>query len=442
MNQFVEAQHSIRLLCTGDLHLGRSPSRVPMEDRSLSVEHVWQQTISYAIDQKVDALVLTGDVVDADNRFFEAFGPLQRGLTRLSEARIPTYAVAGNHDYDVLPRLHELLESGLVHLMGWGGQWTTAPLVRDGETVLRFAGWSFPTRHVTASPLSEFPDLETDVPTIGILHAELDNPTSTYNPVRRQELQEKPVSAWLLGHIHRPAVHEHQEQCILYPGSPQPLDPGEEGAHGPWLVSVEPSGRARAEQLPLATLRYDSLDVDLTGVDADDAFQQKVVASVADDLAGTTAAQSELRRVVYCLRYIGRTALHRRVEALNEQIVTDLQVLSGAVTAVVDQFDVQTRPKLDLEQLARAADPPGVLAGLLLEIQRDGTLGDDALSLLRLMADDCVGVHRAAAYAALRSGNRPTGAPDAAQMRALAIRQGLLLLDEMMVQTRETIPAT
>jgi DNA end-binding protein Ku len=61
----------ISLLCTGDLHLGRFPTRVPPDVRELSVEHVWKQIVSEAIHRRVDALVLTGDVADRQNAFFQ-----------------------------------------------------------------------------------------------------------------------------------------------------------------------------------------------------------------------------------------------------------------------------------------------------------------------------------------------------------------------------------
>ena len=54
-----------RILRTGDVHLGRRPSRVPIEDDAVSVAYVWRQCIDAAIDQSVDAVTLTGDIVDA-----------------------------------------------------------------------------------------------------------------------------------------------------------------------------------------------------------------------------------------------------------------------------------------------------------------------------------------------------------------------------------------
>lgn len=74
------SERRLQILCTGDLHLGRYPSRVPPQRRDLSVEQVWEKNlVTYALQQDVDVLALTGDVVDNENATYESFGPLQGG---------------------------------------------------------------------------------------------------------------------------------------------------------------------------------------------------------------------------------------------------------------------------------------------------------------------------------------------------------------------------
>jgi len=107
-----------RLLCTGDVHLGRRPSRVPPEDDMLAVSYVWKRFIDAAIDRDVDAVVLTGDIVDAENKMYEAFGALERGIQQLLAADISVVAVAGNHDYDAFPRLVSALDDERFHTCG------------------------------------------------------------------------------------------------------------------------------------------------------------------------------------------------------------------------------------------------------------------------------------------------------------------------------------
>ena len=52
----------------------------------------------------------------------------------------------------------------------------------------------------------------------------------------------------------------------MYPGSPQALDPGEPGPHGAVLLEVAGGRVGSAERVPLSTVRYDEIAVDVSGV--------------------------------------------------------------------------------------------------------------------------------------------------------------------------------
>jgi DNA repair protein SbcD/Mre11 len=83
--------------------------------------------------------------------------------------------------------------------------------------------------------------------------------------------------------------------------------------------------------------------------------------------------------VVSCrVRLRGRTALGQGVEAVRDELRTiDLGERDG-VRLVVERVEVDTRPALDLEELARGSDAPGRLARLLLDLDPDPGLADRA----------------------------------------------------------------
>ena len=64
----------MKILATADLHLGKQSSNVSRELRESSVTFTWNRIVKYAVEEQVDALLLAGDVVDRDNRFFGAPG--------------------------------------------------------------------------------------------------------------------------------------------------------------------------------------------------------------------------------------------------------------------------------------------------------------------------------------------------------------------------------
>lgn len=51
---------------------------------------MWETIVERAVTEKVDVVALSGDVVDHDNRFFEAAGSLERGILRLADKDIDT----------------------------------------------------------------------------------------------------------------------------------------------------------------------------------------------------------------------------------------------------------------------------------------------------------------------------------------------------------------
>jgi DNA repair exonuclease SbcCD nuclease subunit len=398
----------------------------------LSVSSAWKGIVDYAITQATDAVVLTGDVVDRDNRFFESYGPLKQGLSRLADCGIDIVAVAGNHDYEVFPHLVDALDAERFHLLGRGGTWDVVSLDRNASDAVRFVGWSFPTSHVRSSPIDSLELDRSDVPTIGLLHADLDEENSDYAPVRRSDLGDQPVDAWLLGHIHKPTLHATDNPLVLYPGSPQPLDPGEEGEHGPWLVEVRSSKDITARQVPLATVRYETIDVDVGGVEEKSEFRNAVVEAV-EQAGKSYAGEDALQYLVCRLHCTGRTPIHRRLDAYWEETDDQEIPVGNRITAVIDGFHLDTRPDYDLGELSKRSDPPGKLAQVLLDLQ-NGQGHDD---LLRQTRRELKQVNQAKKYGPLRRSSLVATPDSADEARELLMRQGLQLLDEMLAQKED-----
>ncbi len=426
----------MKILCSGDLHLGRRSSRLPdgVDARAHSATAAWGALVELAIDERVDLVALSGDVVDRENRYFEAFGPLERGVRRLAAAGIHVVAVAGNHDFDVLPTLAPSLGKSF-RLLGAGGCWEGLTIPRDGKAALHVLGWSFPAEHVHASPLAGgFPALPGDgVPVLGLLHADLDQPGSPYAPVGSGELRAAAVSCWLLGHVHVPRLHEQPGAApLLYPGSPQALDPGETGTHGAWLLELAQDRAPAARYLPLSTVRYDAVEVDVTGVAEWDELDRRVAEGVRAHVQSVAEAGcGPLRHLSARVRVTGRTPLHRGVEERLRERLPELDPEHGAVRAHVERVEVATRPAVELDELARGADAPGVLARFVLALE-GGRLDAGQERLLNDLAARSAQVRRARPYQSLASPADGPPIPD--DLRELARRQALLLIDALLAQ--------
>jgi len=398
---------------------------------------VWEDVVTYAIQQNVDVVALTGDVIDNENATYESFGPLQRDLERLEEAEIATIAVAGNHDYDALPRIDSMVEAPHFYLLGRGGQWEGITVEPEGTIPVQFLGWSFRDAHEPSSPLDGFRDdlVDNGVPTVGLLHAEIGSENSVYAPVNVEELRRQPVAAWLLGHIHQPQCREESTPPILYPGSPQPLDPSDTGARGPRLVEVDADGAVTVTSLPRATVRYETVEVDVEGNENKEEIEEAVTGALREQLQEVLQSHSKLQHLVCRLRLRGRTSAHRQVGDVANGFADGFELPVGEAVASVDKAEVHTRPDLDLERIAEGSDPPAVLARVLRAIQeeKEMDLTEEVWSAVEESLDS---VLRSPAYEPLRSAvSQPF---ERNEMREMIRTQGLLLLDELLCQTEDT----
>jgi exonuclease SbcD len=252
----------MKILMTGDLHMGRGSSKFAEMESQTSIG-CWQAIVEEAIVRSVDLVLLSGDVVDRRNCYFESYMPLQTGIARLADNGIMTIAVAGNHDFNVLPNLTNDIDREMFRLLGLGGMWEQFEFQCGTET-LGVTGWSFPEAHVETTPLDSFPETNNSCDYhIAMVHGDLNATVSKYAPLSSSRINELSQHHWLLGHVHKPALTSTQhDRWVLYPGSPQALDPGESSHHGVWLW--EPSVQAEPQFLPMSSVCYEPLSINVS----------------------------------------------------------------------------------------------------------------------------------------------------------------------------------
>lgn len=363
----------MEILCIGDLHLGRRPahSSVVVEHlngpEDISPRAAWQRCVEYALQRRVAAVVLTGDLVEDPSDFYEAYADLKRGVQQLHEQGIAVVAVAGNHDYKILPALAQSIEG--LELLGAGGHWSST-LITGSDAALELVGWSFSSER-SASPLHHPNDLpEPSHPgaaRVGVLHCDRDGSSGAYAPVRSATLNRAAVDGWLLGHIHKPDDLAGGAPNG-YLGSVVGLDPTEEGPHGPWLLQLTGDGSMTMEQVVLAPLRWERLAVDVTDLPEPDALRGRLVEALGDlDARIQEGAVTRARAVGVRIRFTGETADRAGLlDVLQRDELERHPVPVSDTLYFVDAWVMETRPVVDLEQRAQGDDPVAVLARRLL----------------------------------------------------------------------------
>ena len=399
----------MKLLAVGDIHLGRTPSRLPMElanrVHELGPAEAWRRAVDAAIAAGVKAVLLAGDVVERDDDFFEAYRELSKGVRRLTDKGVEVIGVAGNHDVRVLPRLAEQIAQ--FQLLGQGGEWERRE-ISEGNEVVSLWGWSFPQKEVRESPLSNIHLKRGAGINLGLLHCDRDGTRgqSPYAPVAGSELAQAGLDGWLLGHIHKPDdLAARSPNGHLSPngylGSLTGLQRGETGPRGPWLITLTEGQIAQVTQLPLAPLRWEHLEVPLDGLNAElagpnpDGIQEKVQGYLLERVREFDAELNRQRNhametepalneanlrpaaVGLRVRFTGRTRFGRvAADAIPENDRGQIYDGDGDVHYFIESIQSDTRPEIDLQELAQRQDPVGLLAQRLLWLEQlEGTEG-------------------------------------------------------------------
>ena len=106
----------MKLLHLADLHIGKKVYEYSMLEEQ---KEVLNQAISMAVNQKVDVVLIAGDIYDKSVPTIEGVKLLDSFLTALSKENIRVFLISGNHDSaERLSFGRELLETSGVYVSG------------------------------------------------------------------------------------------------------------------------------------------------------------------------------------------------------------------------------------------------------------------------------------------------------------------------------------
>jgi DNA repair exonuclease SbcCD nuclease subunit len=254
--------HAFRFLHAADLHLD-SPFRglvsLPEPIRGLVRESTFAalgNLVRTAIAERVDFVVLAGDIYDTAERSLRAQLKFRRATEQLAERGIAVYVVHGNHDPDDGSKA-KLDWPDSVHTFSSAEVECVPAFDRHGRLVAHVCGRSYPTAAVADDWSADYKVARGDVFHIGLLHANVDGDADhgNYAPCTRRQLAASGFHYWALGHIHtRRTLHE--DPWIVYPGNTQGRSVRECGPKGCYVVDVTAAGRVSMRFHPTDALRW------------------------------------------------------------------------------------------------------------------------------------------------------------------------------------------
>ena len=432
------------ILAIGDVHLGTGCSGVPAVVSSLGIDPkeltpagALKLSTDFAIEQKVDAVLFAGDVVESTNARFEAMPPLEECVRLLLDAGIEVIGVAGNHDVEALPRLASLLDG--FTLLGAGGRWESRVVTKNKVPVAEIIGWSFGERFVRQSPVVQLlleprEPASTLVPRIGLLHADLNASGGHYAPIRQVELDDTGYDAWLLGHIHNPSIENFSAGADSRPsgylGSLVGLDPSETGPHGPWLLRVRDGAGLQLEQIPLAPLRWEQVSISIEGLDHIEDVEDQLLDEARKFVRQIAQEGPAPRALGLRARLTGASPCH---EDIGKRIAAgewkDLGRVVDGTAVFFKKVVAAMTPRLDLAQIAKGDDPAALMARRLMVLGQDDDRSRDLLKQAGTALSDVVRDERWLPVNEHRNATDPVS--DEA-LRDLLFRSGMMALTAML----------
>ena len=264
-----------RFVHAADIHLDSPLKSLALRDPALAeligtaTRQAFSAVIDLCLDERVDALLLAGDLYDGEQTSMKTARFLAGELRRLDEAGIRTFVIRGNHD--ALSKItRELVLPASVKLFGGWAEAVALEGVAGGLDI-RVHGLSFAQPQAPDSFLPRYKAPVEGAVNIGLMHTSLGGHAAhdPYAPCSEAELGGSGFSYWALGHIHarhapRPATP--RAASVVMPGIPQGRDINEAGPKSVTLVTVRDDRTLEIEERVTSVAQFERVRVDLGGV--------------------------------------------------------------------------------------------------------------------------------------------------------------------------------
>ncbi len=310
-----------------------------------------EKLVNLAIAEQVAFVLIAGDLYDGDWRDFNTGLFFVSQVSRLRQAGIPVYVIAGNHDaankmtrQDRLPENVTLFPS-------------EAPATHVIDDIgVAIHGQSFATRAVTEDLSRGYPAPIRGLFNIGMLHTSATGREGHdhYAPCTPDGLRAKNYDYWALGHVH---AHEvlASDPYIIFPGAIQGRHIRENGPKGCCLCTVDDRGQVAPRFEALDVFRWERAVIDVSTCET-----LRDLLDMVGEQCVQSRAQAADRPLGIRLELTGATPLHQELAADRQRWTYEIRSLAvdiGDDDIWVEQIRLRTRALKTV--VARNEDVPG-----------------------------------------------------------------------------------
>ena len=357
---------SFRFIHTADIHLD-SPLRGLAGQEGSAAERIraapreaFDTLIGQAIQERVDFVVIAGDLYDGNWRDYRTGLFFVRQMGRLAVEGIPVFLLYGNHDAE--SRITRRLElPGNVRTFS-SRQPETFALDDLGVTL---HGQSFPRRDVTDNLVPYYPQPVRGTFNIGVLHTGLGGmgDHANYAPCGLDDLVNKGYDYWALGHVHQGRVLNERPH-VVFPGNLQGRHIRETGPKSAYLVTVDDGELAELSPVHADVVRWALLPVSVEGCTQ----MNEVVDRVRTAIESAVERDSDGRLLACRIELTGRGEIHGTLLASREDLLAESRGAAlglGEEAAWVERVVIATQAAVDPGTLRGREDALGELHRML-----------------------------------------------------------------------------
>lgn len=350
-----------RFVHTADIHLDSPLRSLALRDPALgdligtATRQAFSGVIDLCLEERVDALLIAGDLYDGEQTSMKTALFLAAQLNRLHAAGIRSYLIRGNHDAESrITRELSLPDSVTL----FDGRGRAEPVARDAASLpVVIHGISFRDPKAPESLLPRYRPPVADAINIGLMHTSLDGTPGhdVYAPCRLADLLDHGFSYWALGHIHRRAEHGDARRRVVMPGMPQGRDINEAGAKSASLVTISDDLSVTVTEHLTSLAQFERVRVDLSGLADWGAALRLIARTLAE-----SRDQAKSRHLIARLELRGATPLAWRLRRDRDVLLAEAQNLAQQLRdCAIEQVDLDcTNPPappsdLPVEELGR-----------------------------------------------------------------------------------------
>jgi exonuclease SbcD len=270
----------LKIIHTADVHLGArhddlGEQAAAQRERQFAA---FKATVDLAIAEKVDVVLIAGDLFDSNVQPRRSVERVAAELKRLADARIRTVIIPGTHDvydrasiyraYD-LPALSGSDADEMVTVLDPDQRW-----VHLAACDVIVAAQVFATKRAPHSPLEGL--LPTDLPTamwrVGMVHGSIAIPGKTDRDdvvITTPEIAASGLDYLALGHWHSVQTGKAGAVTYAYPGAPEPVALDQDRAGKVLLVELASADGNRTisvHERQVGRTRFEKVEIDASTV--------------------------------------------------------------------------------------------------------------------------------------------------------------------------------